>query len=378
MREIKKFARTEDKLIWFHAASLGEFEQGRPLMEAIKEREPDTKIILTFFSPSGFEIRKNYSGADYIFYLPGDSRKNAKIFLNNINPDIAIFVKYELWYNYLKELDNMEINTYLISAVFNTKQVFFRSWGGLHRNMLKLFTTIFVQDEESVSLLNSIGVENSKKTGDTRFDRVKQIADKEKSLEKIEKFANERSIIVCGSTWPKDEDILINYINNNSYDYKWIIAPHEVNEAHIKNITNSCTKSIARYSDSDADLESSEVLIIDCIGILSAIYRYGKIAYIGGAFTKGLHNTIEAAVYGIPVIFGPKYDKFIEAVELIEVGGAFSIENEEDFREIIDDLSETEERADECGIKAISYVNTHLGATNLIINYINQEDEEED
>ncbi len=368
MERIKKFQRFQNRLVWFHAASLGEFEQGRPVIEALKEKEPDTVIVLTFFSPSGYEIRKNYKGADHVFYLPQDTKRNAELFVKKIAPDAAVFIKYEFWYHYLYELHKNEIDTFLISATFNKNQPFFKSWGKIYKRMLKFFTVIFVQDNESVSLLNSIGINKNKHAGDTRFDRVKQIAENAQKLEKIEKFRTDgRPIIVCGSTWPADESILLRYINQNSYDYKWIIVPHEIDESHIKNIIRNCQKSIVRYSDEKADFASAEVLIIDCIGILSSVYGYGKIAYIGGGFGTGIHNTLEAAIYGIPVIFGPKYEKFREAVELIENQGAFSISNEQDFREIIDELNATDERTEEYGIRAYAYTNTQFGATEIIM-----------
>lgn len=368
LERIKKFQRFQNRLVWFHAASLGEFEQGRPVIEALKEKEPDTVIVLTFFSPSGYEIRKNYKGADHVFYLPQDTKRNAELFVKKIAPDAAVFIKYEFWYHYLYELHKNEIDTFLISATFNKNQPFFKSWGKIYKRMLKFFTVIFVQDNESVSLLNSIGINKNKYAGDTRFDRVKQIAENAQKLEKIEKFRTDgRPIIVCGSTWPADESILLRYINQNSYDYKWIIVPHEIDESHIRNIYRNCQKNIVRYSDEKADFASAEVLIIDCIGILSSVYGYGKIAYIGGGFGTGIHNTLEAAIYGIPVIFGPKYEKFREAVELIENQGAFSISNEQDFREIIDELNATDERTEEYGIRAYAYTNTQFGATEIIM-----------
>lgn len=368
LERIKKFQRFQNRLVWFHAASLGEFEQGRPVIEALKEKEPDTVIVLTFFSPSGYEIRKNYKGADHVFYLPQDTKRNAELFVKKIAPDAAVFIKYEFWYHYLYELHKNEIDTFLISATFNKNQPFFKSWGKKYKRMLKFFTVIFVQDNESVSLLNSIGINKNKYAGDTRFDRVKQIAENAQKLEKIEKFRTDgRPIIVCGSTWPADESILLRYINQNSYDYKWIIVPHEIDESHIRNIYRNCQKNIVRYSDEKADFASAEVLIIDCIGILSSVYGYGKIAYIGGGFGTGIHNTLEAAIYGIPVIFGPKYEKFREAVELIENQGAFSISNEQDFREIIDELNATDERTEEYGIRAYAYTNTQFGATEIIM-----------
>ena len=369
-KQIAAIPRGSKRLIWFHAASLGEFEQGRPVMEALKKEQPDTQILLTFFSPSGYEIRKNYNGADHILYLPADTPGNARFFINRLKPDAAVFIKYEFWYNYLHELSEHNIPVYLISAIFRKEQPFFKNWGGLHRKMLHFFTRLFVQDNESVQLLASIGIKNTELTGDTRFDRVKQIAEQAKNIGKVELFLNRTPAVVCGSTWPPDEEILIDYINQYQGAYKWILTPHEIGENHIKSIMEKCQKSIVRYTDESADYSSAEVLIIDCIGLLSAIYRYGKIAYIGGGFGVGIHNTLEAAVYGIPVIFGPKYRKFKEAVSLIQEGGAFTIQNGNELNAILDSLMENPEIAGTAGKKAVAYVNSQLGATECIMKYL--------
>lgn len=365
-KKINAIPRGNERLIWFHAASLGEFEQGRPVMEALKKEEPETRILLTFFSPSGYEIRKNYSGADYILYLPSDTPRNARRFIKQIRPDAAIFIKYEFWYNYLHELYRHQIPVYLISAIFRKEQPFFKGWGKLHRRMLGFFQEMFVQDEESVRLLKSIGIENVRLTGDTRFDRVKQIADTAREIEKVKLFCNGRPTVVCGSTWPPDEDILFEYIDAYSGDYKWILAPHETGTGHIKNILEKCKKKIVRYTDEQADFAQADVLIIDCIGLLSSIYRYGKIAYIGGGFGVGIHNTLEAAVYGIPVIFGPKYQKFQEAVALIQEGGAFSIRSGQELKGLLDSLTGNPVLPETAGKKALKYVESQLGATEII------------
>lgn len=369
-KQIAAIPRGSKRLIWFHAASLGEFEQGRPVMEALKKEQPDTQILLTFFSPSGYEIRKNYNGADHILYLPADTPGNARFFIRRLKPDAAVFIKYEFWYNYLHELSKQNIPVYLISAIFRKEQPFFKNWGGLHRKMLHFFTRIFVQDNESVQLLASIGIKNTELTGDTRFDRVKQIATQAKNIGKIERFLDKTSAVVCGSTWPPDEEILIHYINQYRGTYKWILTPHEIGENHIKSIMEKCKKKIVRYTDESADYSSADVLIIDCIGLLSAIYRYGKIAYIGGGFGVGIHNTLEAAVYGIPVIFGPKYRKFKEAVSLIREGGAFTIQNGHELSAILDSLIENPEIAGTAGKKATAYVDSQLGATECIMEYL--------
>lgn len=371
-KQIAQIQRKGERLVWFHAASLGEFEQGRPVMEALKAAEPSTRILLTFFSPSGYEIRKNYAGADYILYLPSDTPGNARFFVEQLKPDAAVFIKYEFWYNYLHELHKNHIPVYLISAIFRPGQPFFKSWGTLHRRMLGFFNRLFVQDEESVQLLDSIGIRNAQRTGDTRFDRVKQIAGAAKEIEKVKLFCNGLPAVVCGSTWPPDEDILLDYINNDNSAYKWIITPHEIGESHIKAILEKCKKKVVRYTDENASLADYEVLIVDYIGLLSSIYRYGQISYIGGGFGVGIHNTLEAAVYGIPVIFGPKYQKFKEAVSLIREGGAFSISNGEQLREVLNSLIQTPAIAETAGQKALNYVDSQLGATEIIVKELTQ------
>lgn len=365
--KILSLPRGKERLIWFHAASLGEFEQGRPVMEALKQANPDLKILLTFFSPSGYEIRKNYAGADYIFYLPSDTSRNASCFIRHFRPDAAVFIKYEFWYNYLKELHRHQIPTYLISAIFRREQPFFKRWGTLHRRMLGFFTRLFVQDEESVALLTSLGIQNIQQTGDTRFDRVEQIAKAAQDIEKVERFCNGQPAVVCGSTWPPDEELLFDYINTDKSGYKWILAPHEIGETHIKSILEKCKKRAVRYSILSTSPETYDVLIIDCIGLLSAVYRYGKIAYIGGGFGAGIHNTLEAAVYGIPVIFGPKYQKFKEAVQLIRQGGAFSIHNARELQEVLGSLIQHPSIAETAGQHARAYVESQLGATQVIL-----------
>lgn len=365
--KILSLPRGKERLIWFHAASLGEFEQGRPVMEALKQANPDLKILLTFFSPSGYEIRKNYAGADYIFYLPSDTSRNASCFIRHFRPDAAVFIKYEFWYNYLKELHRHQIPTYLISAIFRREQPFFKRWGTLHRRMLGFFTRLFVQDEESVALLTSLGIQNIQQTGDTRFDRVEQIAKAAQDIEKVERFCNGQPVVVCGSTWPPDEELLFDYINTDKSGYKWILAPHEIGETHIKSILEKCKKRAVRYSILSTSPETYDVLIIDCIGLLSAVYRYGKIAYIGGGFGAGIHNTLEAAVYGIPVIFGPKYQKFKEAVQLIRQGGAFSIHNARELQEVLGSLIQHPSIAETAGQHARAYVESQLGATQVIL-----------
>ena len=327
-----------ERYIWFHAASLGEFEQGRPLIESLKVSHPEYKIILTFFSPSGYEVRKNYSGADIICYLPLDLSWNAKRFLDIVQPDYAIFIKYEFWMNFLLELKKRAIKTYIVSAIFRESQLFFKWYGGYYRNLLKSFNHLFVQNDESVRLLHSIGFDNVTKVGDTRFDRVADIASNAKELPIVQLFKSDKKVLVAGSSWPNDEEILLSYFNQNK-DIKLIIAPHEIHEEHLQSIISKLQRPYVRYTQATTEnVSDADCLIIDCFGLLSSVYRYGEVAYIGGGFGVGIHNILEAAVYGIPVIFGPNYKKFQEAVDLIELGGAFSISDYTGFSRLMSDL----------------------------------------
>jgi 3-deoxy-D-manno-octulosonic-acid transferase len=327
-----------ERYVWFHAASLGEFEQGRPIMESLKNSHPEFKILLTFFSPSGYEVRKDYQGADIICYLPMDMSWNVKRFLDIVQPDCAIFIKYEFWMNYLLELKKRQIKTYIVSAIFRESQLFFRSYGGFYRRLLKSFSHLFVQNDESVRLLHSIGVDNVTKVGDTRFDRVADIASNAKDLPVVQLFKRDKKVLVAGSSWPNDEEILLSYFNQNK-DVKLIIAPHEIHEEHLQSIISKLQRPYVRYTQATTEnVSDADCLIIDCFGLLSSVYRYGEVAYIGGGFGVGIHNILEAAVYGIPVIFGPNYKKFQEAVDLIELGGAFSISDYTGFSRLMSDL----------------------------------------
>ena len=363
---LKEKADKNSKYIWFHASSLGEFEQGLPLMEKVKSENPQTKILLTFFSPSGYEVRKNHKIADIICYLPTDTKHNAQKFLSLVNIEKAIFIKYEFWGNFLTELKKREIPTYLISAIFRKEQVFFKIYGGFYRKILKCFTHIFVQDENSKKLLKSVDVFRVTVAGDTRFDRVNTIAKQSKNLNLIEKFADKQTVIVAGSTWAADEDLLLKYFNENE-NIKLIIAPHEIHESHILEIIGKLKRSYLRYSQlTDDNVESVDCVIIDCFGIHSSIYRYGKIAYVGGGFGAGIHNTLEAAVYAIPVVWGTNYMKFREARELIACGEGFSISNYETLKNVLDNLL-VNSKIDE---KVGNYVKSNLGATKLIFEEI--------
>lgn len=367
---LSKKRNANDQYIWFHASSLGEFEQGRPMIEKIKREQPKKKILLTFFSPSGYEVRKNYALADMICYLPFDKPANVKRFLDIVNPEKAIFIKYEFWYNYLFELNHRAIPTYIISAIFRPKQLFFKPWGGWYRKMLTFFDQLFVQDNASKELLAQIGVKNVTVCGDTRFDRVIDIMKEAKDLPLVDRFAKNQFILVAGSSWPKDEDIFIEYFNTNK-NLKLIIAPHEIHEGHLQSIESKIKRTYIRYSQiKDQDLQEIDCILIDCFGLLSSIYRYGKVAYIGGGFGVGIHNVLEAAVYGIPVIWGPNYSKFREAKSLIKSGGGFSINNKDEFDRLMDQMRDNTSFLNTSSRASLNYVAENAGATEQIYNMI--------
>lgn len=368
------FARIEKKIdlttprIWFHFASLGEFEQGRPVLEKLKEEYPDKKIVITFFSPSGYEIRKNYAHAEGIFYLPLDTASNAKRFIAAINPELAIFTKYEYWYHYFKELHQKGIPLFIISGIFRPDQIFFKPYGSFHRKILTYVTHFFVQNEESIQLLASLNIPNVTLSGDTRFDRVAQNARLARKLNLIEKFCEDAPVFIAGSTWPEDER-LIALLSVKNPGWKFIIAPHEIGVNHINDITELFTKAV-RYSTfataKEPEYSEYQVLIIDNIGMLSALYAYGQIAYIGGGFGAGIHNTLEAAAFGIPVIFGPKYAKFQEAKDLIKLGAAKSISNQNELETAFLTLAKTPDIGD----IAKNYVTSKTGSTDQIIQHL--------
>ncbi|WP_321295193.1 glycosyltransferase N-terminal domain-containing protein [Marinifilum fragile] len=361
----------EEDIVWFHSASLGEFEQGRPVIESFKEKYPNSKILLTFFSPSGYEVRKNYEGADYIFYLPPDFARNAKRFMDIVNPKMAFFIKYEFWHHYLKELKKRNVPTYIFSTIFRPDQLFFKGYGSFHRKMLSAFTHLFVQNQESVDLLKSIGFSNVTLTGDTRFDRVYTIATNSKTLPNVEGFAQGKEVLIAGSTWPKDEENIIRYLNETKNSYKYIIAAHEVDEDHINNITSKIQKSWVRYTKATKEeIDAAEVLVIDCIGVLSSLYRYGTVSYIGGGFGRGIHNTLEAATFGLPVIFGPNYHKFQEAKDLIEIGASKSYENYSELKNLLDIFYENSEKRNFSGLQSKNYVDKMRGASDKILSEI--------
>lgn len=359
------------KLIWFHCASLGEFEQGRPVIEEIKKRDENIFILLTFFSPSGFKIRKNYPLADAVCYLPADKPANARKFLATFKPDIAVFVKYEFWYNYIAGLKRRNIPFYLISANFRPDQVFFKWYGGWFRNMLHMYSHIFLQSDSSRQLLESYGVKNVSVAGDTRFDRVRSLAEKSVEIPAAAIFSHDYFTIVAGSTWPPDHSLWVRFMNETEYDVRLIIAPHEIDEVEIDKLQGQFRKKAVRYSCAGKiDLRAATILIIDNIGLLSSLYACGKFAYIGGGFGKGIHNILEACTYGLPVIFGPNYQKFREARELVEAGGAFSVKNYRGLLACADELIADSGILSRAGSIAADYVKNGIGASSLIADKI--------
>ncbi|MEL7120150.1 MAG: glycosyltransferase N-terminal domain-containing protein [Bacteroidota bacterium] len=372
-KQLKK-VNTDANTIWMHCASLGEFEQGRPLLEAIKNQHPNYQIVLTFFSPSGYEIRKNYQGADHIFYLPLDTAGNARHFINGIKPDVVVFVKYEFWYFFLQELKQRNIPTYLISALFRPDQAFFKWYGGLFKSMLFTFKHIFVQQEDSAHLLNEkLNLENLTVAGDTRIDRVIRIAEESKRYELVDYFCADKKVFVIGSSWPEDEAILLPFIQNDINDkWKVIIAPHEIGETHIKQIEQQLDVPYVRYTEArkNDQLLNSKVLIVNNIGMLSSLYRYGKLAYIGGGFGKGIHNILEPAAFKLPIVIGPKYQKFNEAIHLIQNKCAISVHNQEELKSAFKQLNE-KSRYDNAQTGIQRFLQQNKGATAIILKELN-------
>ena len=360
----KEFSK--ERPVWFHFASLGEFEQGRPVLEELKKNHPDTKIVVTFFSPSGYEIRKNYILADGVFYLPLDTRKNAAEFIRTVQPRMAIFTKYEFWYHYFKSLQDAGIPLIIISGIFRPDQAFFKWYGGFYRRILGFVTTFFVQNEQSVKLLKQLGLENVELSGDTRFDRVAENVLAPKQLPLIEAFCGSSPVFIAGSTWLPDE-MLLKDLFQQFPEWKFIVAPHETNAAHIQEIIKLLPLAV-RYTQLNSGLSGvdQQVLIIDNIGILSSVYQYGKVAYIGGGFGTGIHNTLEAAAFGLPVIIGPKYDKFQEAKDLLALGAAVSIQSFDDLSAAFIKLQKDQN----AGITAKNYVVEKTGSTAQIIKYL--------
>ncbi len=368
---IKSAITPDESIIWFHCSSLGEFEQGRPVLEKIKRVLPDRKILLTFYSPSGYEIRKNYQVADYVFYIPLDTRKNARRFIELIHPEKVFFVKYEFWYHFLHELHKRSINTYLISGIFRSNQIFFKWYGKWFRRILKSFNHLFVQNKDSEEILQSIKISNISISGDTRFDRVYALSRKASDLPLMSTFKGKKKILIAGSTWPKDEELLIKYINMFQNDVKYIIAPHEIHPHTLIRLENTIRKETVRFTECNHEnIASAEVLIVDTIGYLSSLYQYGDIAYMGGGFGKGIHNTLEAATFGLPVIFGPNYQNFREAIDLIHYKAAFPIYDYKELEHVIHTLLSDDELLKSSGQHARQYVLSMIGATDHIVESV--------
>lgn len=358
-------------VVWFHAASLGEFEQGRPVIEAFRKNYPEYYLLLTFFSPSGYEIRKNYSGADLILYLPADFSSNALFFLDCVNPKMVFFIKYEYWFNFMNELRLRKIPLYVISAIFRPSQHFFKPWGKWFRKQLNAVDYFFVQNDESIKLLQSIGFQNAIISGDTRFDRVCNVVANQESFPLIEKFSEDHKIILAGSSWFPDETLLANIIQQLPDNTRIIIAPHEVDEKRIQEIKNIFPHKTVRLSEAGlGNISLHKILIIDGIGFLSKLYRYADIAYIGGGFGKGIHNILEAAAYGVPVIIGPNYARFKEACDLVRHKGAYTVQNQEDLYKICSKLLTDDALWQKSSEICANYVQEQKGATEIIIKHV--------
>ena len=360
-----------DQTIWMHVASLGEYEQGLPLLEKLKAKYPNHKLLLTFFSPSGYEVKKGKTPADVVVYLPMDTLKNAKGFLDMAKPKFAIFIKYDIWPNYLHELQKRGISTLLVSGVFSKKQVYFKWYGGFMRKSLHTFSHFFVQEDHSKELLKSIGLQNVTVSGDTRFDRVNAILERDNTLDFMEGFKGDSLCFVAGSTWPEDERILVKYINGSTTGIKFVLAPHNIKTAHIENLKTSIDQKVLCYSElTTHTIAHVDVLIVDTIGLLTKIYSYADLTYVGGGFATGLHNTLEPAVFGVPVIFGPKYHNFKEAADLVNLKGGLSVKDQNEFDTTMERLLNDPELAIQIGNGNIQYIQRKIGATNTIMQYI--------
>jgi 3-deoxy-D-manno-octulosonic-acid transferase len=375
-KKLSDLISEHDKTIWMHCASLGEFEQGRPVIEKLKSQFPKHKLVLSFFSPSGYEVRKDYKEADVVCYLPLDTTHNVNKFLNYIHPDQVLFVKYEFWPNYLRELKKRNIETLLISGIFNKHQIFFKPYGSWMRNSLKAFSHFFVQDENSKELLKSIHFENVTISGDTRFDRVFEITDQNNQLEFMEGFKTDSKLLVAGSTWKEDEALLVQYINRCTENHKFIIAPHNIDPRDIQQLKQSLNKKTVLFSQMEGvNLNEFQVFIIDTIGLLTKIYSYADISYVGGGYTKsGVHNMLEPATFGVPIVIGPNFNKFKEAIELTEIHASFVANTIEKLSLLLDTFFKDENKRIETGQKAREYVINKTGATTTILNYITDEE----
>ena len=372
VKVLKEKVDPEARYIWFHAASLGEFEQGRPLIEHLRETHPEYKILLTFFSPSGYEVRKNYEGADIICYLPLDTIRNARRFLRAVKPVMAFFIKYEFWYNYLHILQHRGVPTYSVSSIFRPDQIFFQWYGRQYGRVLKCFTHFFVQNMESKALLSKLGITDVDVVGDTRFDRVLQIKEASKQLPIVEQFtAHAQKVFVAGSSWLPDEEIFIKYFDIHK-DWKLIIAPHVISDEHLSQIFELLKgRRVVRYTEAtEENVKDAEVLIIDCFGLLSSIYHYGTVSYVGGGFGVGIHNVLEAAVWDIPVVFGPNNKHFQEAQGLMLVQGGFEIKDYQSFRDLMMRFETDASFLQNAGENAGAFVKSRAGATAKVMENV--------
>ncbi|KAB7529685.1 3-deoxy-D-manno-octulosonic acid transferase [Flagellimonas olearia] len=371
--QLRSSITPNSKCIWMHVASLGEFEQGLPILEQLRQQYPNHKLVLSFFSPSGYEVKKNTSAADVVVYLPMDTHSNSSQFVDLVNPVMAIFIKYEIWPNYLHQLQQRKIPTLLVSAIFSKRQVFFKPYGGFMRNSLHSFSHFFVQDDTSKTLLQSIGFANSTVSGDTRFDRVQEILKRDNHLGFMEQFKGSQPCLVAGSTWPEDEKILADYINSSDKGVKFVLAPHKIKQDHIDQLSESISKKTICYSNIDnQNLMDFDVLIIDTIGLLTKIYSYAEMAYVGGGFATGLHNTLEPAVYGIPVVIGPNYEGFKEAEDLVALKGVIPVSAENELKSVLDNFIENPDVLENTGKINSTYITQNVGATPLIMVHIDQ------
>jgi 3-deoxy-D-manno-octulosonic-acid transferase len=371
-KRIEDVISSNDKTIWVHAASLGEFEQGRPIIERLRKKFSNHKIVLTFFSPSGYEVQKNFKDVDVVCYLPLDTRSNAQKFIKLVHPKMAIFVKYEFWPNLLRELDLNNIDTILVSGIFRKEQVFFKWFGSWMRKSLQSFSYFFVQNENSKQLLNTIGIKNVAVSGDTRFDRVYSIKEQDAQLDFMTSFKQNKTIFVAGSTWKEDESIIVDYINGSEQDLvKFVIAPHNINTDEIKKLKQSINKETILYSEiGNYAVEDARVMIIDTIGLLTKIYRYADVSYVGGAFATGLHNILEPATFESPIIIGPNFDKFNEAVELVKLGGCIPVNNSAEFQDILNSFLVNSVLRSDKGRIAGDYIANNTGATKMVFEYV--------
>lgn len=374
LSEVKKKIGKNDKVIWMHAASLGEYEQGLPIVQKYKKENPKDKVVISFFSPSGYEVCKNSPNADVVVYLPLDTFSNMKAFIEAVNPSIAIFVKYEIWPVCLHILKEKEIKTILISAIFSKRQVYFKAYGGFFVPALKKFSHIFVQDLKSKELLKELGIENVTVGGDTRFDRVWEIRKRDNNLPFMDRFLGKSPCFVFGSSWREDMAVFAPFINSYKGDFKFAIAPHKTDQMTVEEIKKNIKKDVVLFSqvEKTEDLSEKNILIVDTIGILTKIYSYASIAYVGGGMKTGLHNTLEPAVWKIPVIIGREYSKFLEASQMVEKGGVISVKNKEEFEKIATYLTQSQQKREKMGELNIEYIKEKIGATQKIIDFINQ------